>query len=283
MPPPADVIAALDTHATRFETPCGSGSMVWRRFGSGDPLVLVHGGSGSWLHWIRTIPAFMDRYEVWALDLPGLGDSAMPPEPHTPKTCGTILADGMRQVLGARRPHMVCFSFGCHVGTFAAAELGDRVRSLTLSGSAALGLPHTRGNFAKEHSRMTPAERAEVHRTNLHILMIANERRIDDLAVHIQADNIAKARFRSRQFAVTDEIRRTLPHVGAPVGAIWGEHDQISAVGGAESRFAAIRESHPDLVARIVPDAGHWSMYEQPEAFNAALSDVLGALEAKAG
>jgi 2-hydroxy-6-oxonona-2,4-dienedioate hydrolase len=283
MQTPTHIIADLDARATRFETPCGTGALVWRRWGAGEPLVLLHGGSGSWMHWIKTIPAFMDRYEVWAPDLPGLGESAMPSEPLTPAHCGTVVADGVRRMLGQRPAHIVCFSFGCHVGAFAAVELGRQVRSFTLSGSAALGLVHGRGDFAKEHSRMTAAERAEVHRGNLHILMIANAARIDDLAIHIQADNIAKARFRSRPFATTDEIKQTLPRIAAPVGAVWGEHDQICKVGGPEARFAAIRESHPDLVARLIPDAGHWAMYERADAFNAALADVLAALERRTG
>jgi pimeloyl-ACP methyl ester carboxylesterase len=282
MPTSADIIADLNQRAERFETPCGGGRMIWRRWGKGAPLVFLHGGSGSWMHWIKTIPAFMDRYEIWAPDMPGLGESAMPPEPLTPASCGAVVAAGIRTVLGTRRPHMVCFSFGCHVGTFAAAELGPQVRSLTLSGSAALGLHHPRIDFAKEHSRMVAAERAEVHRGNLSVLMIAHAERIDDLAVHIQADNASKARFRSRPFAATDEIKRTLRQVAAPVGAVWGEHDQICRDGGAETRFAALRGSHPDLVARLVRDAGHWAMYEQPAAFNAALAEVLGEFERRA-
>jgi 2-hydroxy-6-oxonona-2,4-dienedioate hydrolase len=284
---PARTVADLDSRATRFETQCGGGQMIWRRWSKDpdnarEPLVLLHGGSGSWTHWIQTIPALVERYEVWAPDMPGLGDSAMPPEPLTPASCGAVVASGIRTLLGATRPHLVCFSFGCHVGTLAAAELGRQVRSLTLSGSAALGLPHLHADFAKEHSRMTPADRADVHRGNLHILMIANADRIDDLAIQIQSDNIAKARFRSRPFATTDEIKRMLAHITAPVGAIWGEHDQICRVGGADTRFAAIRESHPRLVARLVPDAGHWAMYEQPEVFNAALGEVLAELERQA-
>lgn len=282
MPTPADIIGALDASATRAETPCGAGTMVWRRWGAGEPLILLHGGSGSWLHWIRTIPALAVRYEVWAADMPGLGDSAMPMVPHTPATCGSIVADGISRILPReQRPHMVCFSFGAHVGTLAAAELGHRVRSLTLSGSAALGLPHGRADFAKEHARMTAEERAEVHRGNLHILMIADATRIDALAIHIQAENIARTRFRSRIFAATDEIKRALPRVTAPLGEVWAANDQIAKVGGAEARLAVLRASHPDLVARIVPDAGHWAMYEQPDAFNAALIEVIAVLEAR--
>jgi 2-hydroxy-6-oxonona-2,4-dienedioate hydrolase len=279
---PADIVTALDAEARHIETPCSAGHMVWRVWGEGadkPPLVFLHGGSGSWTHWIKQIPLFAHDYEVWAPDMPGLGDSAMPDHPLTPETCGRVVAEGMRLLFpAARRPHLVAFSFGAHVGTFAAVHLGNRLRSFTLSGSAALGLPHVRNDFVKEHARMSEAERAEVHRANLAILMIANPARIDDLAIHLQAENIAKARFRSRAFAPTDEIKRMLPEVAAPLGTVWGDRDQI-CIPDVESRLQVLRGIDPNIVIRVVADAGHWSMYEQPEAFRAALMDVLGALE----
>src|SRR5690554_3498453 len=134
-------VATLSREAVVFRTPCGGGDLVWRRWGSGEPVVLCHGGSGSWTHWIRTIPVLRNRYELWVPDLPGLGDSAMPPPPHTPSTSAAILALGLQRLLARpRRAHLVGFSFGAHVATLAAAELGDRLSDLTIIGSAALGL-----------------------------------------------------------------------------------------------------------------------------------------------
>jgi pimeloyl-ACP methyl ester carboxylesterase len=68
-----------------------------------------------------------------------------------------------------------------------------------------------------------------------------------------------------------------LPNVHVPLGAIWGEKDQI-CIPDVESRFRVLRGIRPDIETRLVADAGHWSMYEQPEAFNAALEDVLEKL-----
>ncbi len=273
----AALVQAMDDAATKYETACGDGQMVWRTWGAGEPVVLLHGGSGSWTHWIKTIPELAAQYEVWAPDLPGLGDSAMPPSPHVPEICGEVVADGMRQLFeGTQRPDLVTFSFGAHVGVFAATALGGRLRSMTIIGCAALGLPHRRANFLKEEPSMTWAERDAVHRRNLEILMIAEPSRIDDLAIYLQARNIEKARFRSRAFAAGDEIRRMLPHVKLPLKAIWGARDQI-ALPSVEARFEVLREAHPELDARVVENAGHWVAYEQPEVFNATLLDILAS------
>ena len=77
---PPEAHALLKT-ATRTETPCGAGTLVWHVWGQATrhpawpPLVLLHGGSGSWTHWLRNINALVDAGR-WVLvpDLPGFGD-----------------------------------------------------------------------------------------------------------------------------------------------------------------------------------------------------------------
>jgi len=274
----ATQVAAAEADAEVVRTPLGDGSLVWRRWGSpsAQAVILAHGGSGSWMHWIKTIPALKAHYEVWAVDLPGLGDSAMPPSPQTPANCGRELGYSIRSLFPReRRPHVVAFSFGAHVSTHALVDLKDWVGTFTITGCAALGLQQGPGiEFPREHYDMTEEERLEVHRGLLEILMFKEKSRIDPLAIHIQADNIAKARFRSRPFARSAEIREKLPEVVVPVRAIWGGEDQ-TAWPSVEARYDVLRESHPELVTRTVPDAGHWVMYEQADAYNEALLEVL--------
>lgn len=270
-----EVVLDLDHEAEIVRTPCGDGDLVWRRWGVGEPVVLCHGGSGSWTHWIKAIPALRRHYELWVPDLPGLGDSAMPPPPLTPATSAGVLASGLRRLVAHdRRAHLVGFSFGAHVATLAAADLGARLSDLTIIGSAALGLPLVRLDFPKERSSMTPAERRNVHRRTLEILMFADPARIDERAIDIQAANVAKARFRSREFAATDEIRTTMARVSVPLRAIWGERD-VLARPDVEACFSVLRLHHPELVTRTIPGAGHWVMYEAADAFNAALTELL--------
>ena len=79
---PPEITAAVAADAEVIHTPCGDGNLVWRRWGKGKgaPVVLVHGGSGSWTHWIKNITGLAERGEVWAGDLPGLGVVVIPGE-----------------------------------------------------------------------------------------------------------------------------------------------------------------------------------------------------------
>ena len=271
----------LETEAERHLTPSGDGHLVWRRWVSekigAQSVVLLHGGSGSWTHWIKNIRALQTQYDVWTIDIPGLGDSAMPHPPLVPQSCADAVVQGYRELFPAgSKTKMVCFSFGCHVGTLAAGELNDRIEGMVIIGTAALGLPrspHMRP-FPKERNTMTDAERREVHRGVLEILMISQPAHIDDEAIELQALNIEKARFRSREFAGSADVRDGLAKVDRLIGTIWGEND-IVAYPSVETCIEILRTHHPELKQRIISNAGHWVMYEQAEAFNSALLEML--------
>ncbi|WP_270938144.1 alpha/beta fold hydrolase [Falsiroseomonas oryzae] len=265
------ILEELDAAATRVETPCGAGSMVWRIWNpaGGSPLVLLHGGSGSWRHWIRQIPHYAARRCVIVPDLPGLGDSAMPDEPHDPPHAARIVAAGLPHVAGGHAVDLVGFSFGANLAGHAAAELGPAIRTLALLGAGSLGLARNAVPLEKIRDKQGAA-RVAAHRFNLNSLMIADAAKIDPLALEIQERNTVQARFRSRGFANATQLKAALARTAMPLAAIWGELDQV-AVGHIPSRIAAVRESRPDAVAELIPGAGHWTMYEAPEAFHAAL------------
>lgn len=269
-----DDVRRLDAQSDRVETPAGKGVMVWRRWGADatrEPVILCHGGSGSWTHWVRNIADLSRDYELWVPDLPGFGDSAMPNEPLVPASCAEGLADGIRELIpAARRPRLVGFSFGAHVATLAAARMNGHFRSFTIIGTSALGIRRPTMVFPKEHSSMTKEQVLGVHRKVLELLMISRKERVDDFAIELQAENIRTARFRSRPFAATDAVRLALADVSTPLTTIWGRKDVIGYP-TVEACIDVLREHHPELVAEIVPDAGHWVMFEQADAFNAAL------------
>ena len=74
--------------------------MVWRCWGDGPPLVLLHGAFGSWLHWVGNIDGLARHFRVLAADMPGYGASAMPPEPYTAESLAEIMANGVRALFG---------------------------------------------------------------------------------------------------------------------------------------------------------------------------------------
>src|SRR5262245_21614664 len=247
------MVAALDESVQTFNTPFGNVAMVVRVWGSGEPLVLFHGGSGSWTHWIRNIPALSRAYQLWVPDLPGLGQSAMPPEPLIPASVADVVVAGLEQLMpGGAKLRLAGFSFGGHIAGLTAARMRERISDLTLIGVAALGLrAEPREPFAKRRAGMSEAEIAAVFQQNLRVLMFANPDNIDALAIHLQAENVKRARFRSRPFAATDGLAKALANVTASLKTIWGTHD-IIARSSLQSRLQVLRQHHPELEVRLI-------------------------------
>jgi pimeloyl-ACP methyl ester carboxylesterase len=120
----SDLVARLDAQSQRHELGTASGQVVWRRFGDGPPLVLLHGGHGSWLHWARNIPAWAQRCSVLVPDMPGYGDSATPPEP-TLASLVQMLAQSLDGLVSADTPlQLAGFSFGGLVAAHLAGQRG---------------------------------------------------------------------------------------------------------------------------------------------------------------
>jgi 2-hydroxy-6-oxonona-2,4-dienedioate hydrolase len=269
------VVDGIAAEAERVETPCGDGRMVWRVWGAGPPLVLFHGGYGSWMHWIRNIIPLSRAFTVVAPDLPGLGESATPPEPHTAEGLARILVEGLDIVLLRReRLHLAGFSFGGVLGGHVAALLGDRLDGFTIVGSNGLGLPRQPTQLERQKPGGTVEELLAIARLNLGILMIADKDKIDDLAVYIQYTNAPRGRVRSRRFSRTDTLIQALPRVTARLSGIWGGRD-AGAYPYLDERRRVLEQIQPGLRFEVIPAAGHWVAYEAADHFNPLLAEIV--------
>jgi pimeloyl-ACP methyl ester carboxylesterase len=270
---PETVLARIEQASERIETPCGDGRMVWRVWGQGarPPLVLLHGGHGSWRHWVHTIPAFAVDRRVVAPDLPGLGESATPGLESTPPAIAAILRDGLASVLPAgARYDLAGFSFGGMIAGNLAAIDPDR---LTVVAPGGLGGFRSMVTLEKVIS-LNGAARLAAHRVNLERLMFADATRIDALALAIQDWNTRLGRIKSRPMSRTDALLTALARVQAPLHAIYGEFDALSYPHMHE-REERLRSARPDLNFHIIPGAGHWVAYEAAAAFNTLLRGLL--------
>ena len=273
---PAETVARIDRAAERRATPCGGGRMVWRLWGEGPPLVLLHGAFGSWTHWLRNVEGLARHFRVIAPDMPGYGDSDEPPQPYSPESLADLISAGLDAVLPPPAPFdLAGFSFGGIIAGHVAARQAARLRTLVLLGPNGMALPRGEaGALRRLDPDMTPDEVAAVHRHNLGVLMIADPARVDDLAVHLQIENARRSRTKSGRIPESDSLLQALPAVRARICGLWGGRDAM-ALPFLDQREAVLRRFRPDLDFRIVPGAGHWAPYEAPEAVNAALRDML--------
>src|SRR3984893_17500629 len=247
--------------------------MVWRIWGGGPPLVLFHGGYGSWTHWIRNVLVLARQFTLVAPHPPRPRAAATPPEPHTAEGLAAIVVAGLDIVLSKGAAlHIAGFSFGGVLGGHVAVQLGDRLRALTIVGSNGLGLVRQPTALERVPAGAPAAEAFAVHRHNLGALMIADPARIDELAVYIQSQNAPRGRGRSRRFSRADTFARALPLVKARLDGIWGERD-ATAYPHLDESARALRSVHQGARFEVIAGAGHWVQYEAADRFNQVLAE----------
>ena len=272
--------AALEACATRVQTPCGDAqSMAWRVWGEGPPVVLLHGGAGSWNHWVRNIaPLVAVGRRVLVPDLPGFGDSARAPAARDADALPPWVERGLVELIGSAACDVVGFSFGGMVAGFLAAQWPARVRRLVLVGAPALAADPERQLGLKTWRHLQEGtERAAVIAHNLGQLMLAHEASVHDgLSLPLHTANLERDRMQRRSISKTDVLLRTLPQLACPVFGIWGELDALYR-GRSDIVGTALAQAPLFQSLAWIPGAGHWVQYEAAAAFNAAVWDALSA------
>ena len=255
-----------------------------RRFGAGEPLVLLHGGSGSWAHWVRNVDALGRHFQVLALDQPAYGDSDtlawdVPLEDYL-----DILVGAVEEITaGTPRFHLAAFSFGAALASLVAERFGPRLAALSMIGGAGYGGPTDRSFRLESKRRLAerlgrePTERDifDLQKRNLGKLMFWDPSRIDDWAVEMQIRNVARTRFDSRRVAWLTHTPDSIARLVCPVAVIYGQHD-VSAFPSVDDRLQRCRAARADVETAVIPDCGHWAMYEAPETVNRLLLDFHG-------
>ena len=275
---PQTILDRIQQQATRYETPCGDGKMVWHlwdRSGGTAPVVaLFHGGAGSWRHWIRTIPALVPTYRVLVPDLPGLGESDFPPDGDDAFSVAGIVADGIDAIIGGETTYeVVGFSFGGTMAACVGALRGKRVRSVTIIGSSGVGALGSAVKLEKVR-HLEGQDRHDTHRINLNRLMIADPAKIDELSIAIQDWNTIRSRLRTPAISRSGAIMKAIDQLQSPLNGMWGELDAPANPKGPE-RVATLRAHCPDADIRLIPKTGHWAAYESPEIVNPTLLEML--------
>ena len=268
-------VQRLEALGARLETPCGpNGSMVWHRWGDGPPLVLLHGGSGSWTHWLRNIDTLARGRTVYAADLPGCGDSALPAGARDADSIHEHVSAGIAQLTGGAPVEILAFSFGTLVAGFIAATRPELVKHLHLVGCAGLGLTRPMLNL-KSLTGVAPEGRESIVRANMESLMVLHPETLDETALSLHYANLRRDRLRRRRIARTPVMIELQTRWQCPVHAIWGRGDIL--IRHDAGRLREVLSGCDLRELTVVPDAGHWVQYERPETFNDVLLRGLAA------
>lgn len=281
----AEELNALESTAQMHRSPCGIGELAIRQWRPNEnaaqtrpPVVLLHGGGGSWRHWARTIPYLVHNRPVIAVDMPGYGDSALPAEPVSFAALGAIIATGVDAILpGGARYHLAGFSLGSFVAPQVTQASSHELASLTLiHGHFWDKMAYTPRNTLKRWRNIEDIqERREILRYNLGQLMLAHPESASELTIDIYAADLEKSRLRVEAF-IGGLDTAILNCIDAPLLAVSGALDPtgMPSPGAQQERLRAAR---PDAQCVVLDNTGHWTMWEAPVRTAKLLNEFLAA------
>lgn len=253
------------------ETPAGR--LRYARRGEGEKtVVLVHGFGGDLDNWLFNIDALAGAATVYALDLPGHGQSGKTVgEASLAWLSGALIA--FMDALAIPRAHLVGHSMGGAVAIATALAQPERVASLALIGSAGLGPEINSGytdGFVAAGSRrdMKPVLEQLFHDPGT-----VTRQLIEDILKYKRLDGVDEA-LRSLSSQLFPAERQThvlaekLKQSAAPILVVWGETDRVipaTHAGALEGR----------ATVEVLPGAGHMVQMEKAGRVNELLLDHL--------
>jgi pimeloyl-ACP methyl ester carboxylesterase len=263
-----DYIARLDALAEHRSAPFADGRMMkWRFFGQGEPLVLIHGGHGSWLHWICNIEALARHRRLILADLPGFGDSDDVPKGIGAQEISEFALASLDALLDGRPLiDMAGFSFGGSIAARIAEKRGN-VHRLALLGSAGSATPQLPAPELVRWRQLEGEAQEDALRHNLIARMLHAHAKVEPLVYEAYALATTICRYHSRGEVQRRRLQDILADVRSPVLFMWGEKDATATP--EATRYLA--QTGPNRAVKVIPGVGHWVQAEAPALINAEL------------
>ncbi|MBS8240295.1 alpha/beta fold hydrolase [Marinobacter lipolyticus] len=235
---------------------------------AGDTIVMIHGFGANKDNWTRLARELTESFNVYAIDLPGHGDSSKELD------LGYRFEDQVQHLarildkLDIDRTHMMGNSMGGAITALYAATFPDQVASAVLLNPAGIFDYESElvDLVVEGDNPLIPKEPGDFDR----LLDFALEKRpfvpwpilgvMEQKAIaNREVNEVIFAAIRDTGFE--SDFRNAISDISAPVLVIWGKQDRVINYRNADSFVAAI----PRAQKVILDDIGHAPMVEAPE------------------
>ena len=255
--------------------------------GSGTPLVLLHGFTGSAASWSSVSPDLARLHRVVAIDLIGHGASSVPEDPsrYDFEQALDDLAEVTAQ-LGIARAAWLGYSMGGRLALGIGVRHPERVSALVLE-SATAGIQDEHELLQRAEADLVLARRIEEAGVETFVneweqLPIwESQRTLPDEVLRLQRD----IRLRNSAIGLANSLR------GMGQGAQPSYWDRLSEIdvpvlliaGALDRKFVGIAGQMGVRIAQatlsVVPESGHAAHLERPHEFLADVREFLARCE----
>ncbi len=230
------------------------------------PLVFIHGSGDSGRVWRFQVECF-GSHHAFALDLPGHGQrpDTLPTE-VTVQEYAQATHDIVTQELHLQKPIIVGHSLGGAIALTMALEYSNELGGIILIGTGA-------------RLRILPALLADAKNTPEQARLRLSQMAIATTTAPTVSQSVVQEQVSPgpsilyRDLAACDvfDIMKRLYEVSIPTLVLCGVEDQLTPV-----KYSIYLHQHiSDSTLRVIPDAGHYVMREQPEAVNSAIDEWM--------
>jgi pimeloyl-ACP methyl ester carboxylesterase len=230
----------------------GSLDWVYHRQGSGPPLILIHGLSGSVAWWRHNIGVLAEHFTVYAVELRGFaGNRRGRPLPLRES------ADGLRDFMDAleiEAADVIGHSMGGQISLHLAARSPEHVRRLVVVAPSGL----LRRGLVPMAFRLARAPRYSA--PDFAPILLLDALRAGPINLWLAARELLR-----------DDVEELLEKIAAPTLVVAGEHDMLVPVEVCK----AVADGIQGVRFEVVHGAGHNVMYDRPQAFNQVVLDFL--------
>lgn len=260
----------------QVQNTAGPVSLAYEAQGSGPLVVFLHGIGGNRTNWYGQLDQFGDRFCAVTWDARGYG--ASDDSPRTLKF--SDYADDLNRLLDhlkAERAHLVGLSMGGMILQDFYNRYPQRVATLSLvDTSAGFGVASEEAKRDFLARRLDPLEKG-LTPTDIApgvVEVLAGKNAPEAIRAKLRA-SISALRVEPYKQAlhaiVTTDFRSVLPKITVPTLVIVGEEDVVTPPSASDFLVKNI----PGASLVTIPQAGHLTNIEKPEAFRAALRPFL--------
>jgi len=263
-------------------------TLAVRSFGSGPPLLLIHGFPVHGYTWRKLLPALAERFRCVVVDLAGLGDSSWTPATRFGFTAQALRLRSLAERIGLGRIGLVAHDTGATIARLLALAAPERVTRIALINTE---IPGQRPPWIPLYQQLTgvPGSAAVFRillrsraflRSGMGFREFYSDRRrldepgwlepyLDPLVASPHRMEGMLRYLRGAEWTAVDDLRRRHAEIRVPVLLLWGEDDRTFPVAQAEPM--ARQFGGPVRFVRIA----HASLMPHEERPDAVLAELL--------
>lgn len=250
LPPTPSLQAAKESGYTAIH-----GANIWYAiYGSGEPVILLHGGLANSNYWGNLVPVLAEHYQVIVMDSRGHGRSS---NDNTPYSYDKMMEDvvGLMDFLKIKQAAIVGWSDGGIIGINMAIHHPERITKLFAFGA------NSNPNGTKDSSENQVIKAYIARAENEYQQLSPTPKKFSDFQKQI-----------TKMWETQPDITQAqLNSIKTPTWIVDGDHDEEIKRENTEYMANQI----PNAGLLILPEVSHFAFLQDPEQFNWAVLHFL--------